>query len=658
MSNARIQFSTASEEKWLQVNPVLREGELVIARKANGKRKLVVGKPGGSSYANSEVVWDAEQAETYMNTTKDLSENVNVFVPHIDSAGILTWTNKAGLDNPSPITIKGIKGDPGEKGEQGQRGEQGAQGIQGPRGIQGEQGERGVQGAQGPAGNAATITIGSVTTSAPGTSAQVTNRGTSSAAVLDFVLPKGKDGADGGVTVDDALSSTSTNPVQNNVIYNALTNKVSTDIYSGFALIGATSTIAWRQGSQAVGSINASSYTGNAASATQDGEGNVITDTYAKKTDVSGMVKSVNNTKPDSNGNVNITVSGGGSNITVDAELSTTSTNAIQNKAVAAKFNDLTVAFDSKANIVDLADVATSGQYRDLKNTPTVDITLSSTSTNAIANKAVYDALSKKLDKTGTVAEATKATQDGYGNVIATTYARKVDLASYVKTINNTAPDESGNVTIAVSGGVTVDDTLSSTSTNAIQNKAVYNALKDKLGKNDNVATATRALQDSQGNIISSTYIKFINGVAPDTSGNVNVNADGGGVSTSVVNNWSAQQTFQRLKFNFESFATSRISGAYDSPATSVVVYNVTGALTLDMSTLTGMLANSESTLFTAYIASNASYALSITNAGTLKYVGSAADLAITSSGLLLNVLLTKNASGAVTSIAQASKLS
>lgn len=604
MSNARIQFSTASEEKWLQVNPVLREGELVIARKANGKRKLVVGKAGGSSYANSEVVWDAEQAETYMNTTKDLSENVNVFVPHIDSGGILTWTNKAGLDNPSPITIKGIKGDPGEKGDKGDRGEQGAQGIQGPRGIQGEQGERGLQGAQGPAGNAATITIGSVTTSAPGTSAQVTNRGTSSAAVLDFVLPKGKDGADGGVTVDDALSSTSTNPVQNNVIYNALLNKVSTDIYSGFALIGAATTIAWRQGSQAVGSINASSYTGNAASATQDSEGNVITETYAKKADVSGVVKSVNGTKPDTNGNVNITVSSG-SNVTVDT-------------------------------------------------------TLSATSTNAIANKAVYNALSGKLDKTETVYEATKATQDGYGNVIASTYARKVDLASYVKTVNNTAPDESGNVSITVSSGsdITVDDTLSSTSTNAIQNKAVYNALKEKLGKTDNVATATRALQDAQGNIISSTYIKFINGVGPDTSGNVNVSAGGGGVSTSVANNWSAQQNFQHLKFNFESFATSRISGTYDSPAVSVAVYNVTGALTLDMSTLTGMLANGETTLFTAYIASNASYALSITNAGTLKYVGSAADLAITSSGLLLNVLLTKNTSGAVTSIAQASKLS
>ena len=518
MSNARIQFSTASEEKWLQVNPVLREGELVIARKANGKRKLVVGKPGGSSYANSEVVWDAEQAETYMNTTKDLSENVNVFVPHIDSSGILTWTNKAGLDNPSPITIKGIKGDPGEKGDKGDRGEQGAQGIQGPRGIQGEQGERGVQGAQGPAGNAATITIGNVTTSAPGTAAQVTNRGTSSAAVLDFVLPKGKDGSDGGVTVDEELSSTSTNPVQNKAIYNALLNKVGTDIFSGFDLMGAATTIAWRQGSQRIGSINASNYTGTALRATQDSNGNVITETYAKKADVSGVVKSVNGTKPDSNGNVTIEVSGG--------------------------------------------------------SNATVDTSLSATSTNAIANKAVYTALQSKLGKTETAYAATKATQDG------------------------------------------------------------------------------------DGNTISSTYIKFINGNGPDASGNVNVNAGGGGVSTSVTNTWTAQQNFQRLKFNFESFATSFISGTFDSPATSVATYNVTGALTLDMSTLAGMISNGDTSIFTAYIASNGSYALSITNAGTLKYAGSAADLAITASGLLLNIFLTKNASGVVTSIAQATKLS
>lgn len=441
MSNARIQFSTASEEKWLQVNPVLREGELVIARKANGKRKLVVGKPGGSSYANSEVVWDAEQAETYMNTTKDLSENVNVFVPHIDSSGILTWTNKAGLDNPSPITIKGIKGDPGEKGEPGQRGEQGAQGIQGPRGIQGEQGERGVQGLQGPAGNAATITIGNVTTSAPGTAAQVTNRGTSSAAVLDFVLPKGKDGADGGVTVDDALSSTSTNPVQNNVIYNALLNKVGTDIFTGFTLMGATVLITWRQGSQLVGSINASNYTGTAL----------------------------------------------------------------------------------------------------------------------------------------------RATQDGYGNVITSTYVKKVDLVSYVKTVNN---------------------------------------------------------------------------IAPDASGNVNVSAGGGGVSTSVANTWTAQQNFHDLMLRREKYTTYVVNSTSDTPITSTMAYAVTGAFTLSLATLAGALSASQSSVFTAYFSANGDYPLTITNAGTLKYIGSASDVAITSAGMLLNILMTKDASGNLTSIVQASKLS
>lgn len=553
MSNARIQFSTASEEKWLQVNPVLREGELVIARKANGKRKLVVGKPGGSSYANSEVVWDAEQAETYMNTTKDLSENVNVFVPHIDSSGILTWTNKAGLDNPSPITIKGIKGDPGEKGEPGQRGEQGAQGIQGPRGIQGEQGERGVQGLQGPAGNAATITIGNVTTSAPGTSASVTNRGTSSAAVLDFVLPKGKDGADGGVTVDEELSSTSTNPVQNKVIYNALLNKVGTDIFSGFALMGATSTIAWRQGSQAIGSINATNYSGTARAATCDGESNVITETYTKKVDFDKTI------------------------------------------------GELQVAFQEKVDRSDLADVATSGQYNDLKNKPTY----------------------------------------------------------VVQSVNNVKPDSNGNVTITVSGGsnVTVDTTLSATSTNAIANKAVYNALSGKL---DKTGTAEYANKDGAGNTITTTYVKSVNNTTPDASGNVTITVEGGGggVSTSTENTWTAQQNFQKMKFNFESYNAPRISGATDNPAASVAVYNVQGNFTLDMSVLAGLLNNGDATLFTAYITANGAYTLSITNAGTLKYVGNASDLAITVNGLLLNILLIKSRSGDLSSAVQASALS
>ena len=56
-------------------------------------------------------------------------------------------------------------------------------------------GDTGAAGADGNDGAAATITVGSTTTGAAGTSASVTNSGTSSAAILDFTIPKGQDGS-------------------------------------------------------------------------------------------------------------------------------------------------------------------------------------------------------------------------------------------------------------------------------------------------------------------------------------------------------------------------------------------------------------------------------------------------------------------------------
>ena len=129
-----------------------------------------------------------DNAKTYMDNAKNYSENVNVFIPSVSSDGVLSWTNKAGLPNPASVNIKGAKGD---------------------------------QGLQGATGAAATIRIGSVTTGAAGSNASVTNSGTTSDVVLNFTLPRGKDGTGGGggtVTVDDELSDTSTNPVQNKVV--------------------------------------------------------------------------------------------------------------------------------------------------------------------------------------------------------------------------------------------------------------------------------------------------------------------------------------------------------------------------------------------------------------------------------------------------------
>lgn len=67
----------------------------------------------------------------------------------------------------------------------------------------------GAQGIQGPDGQAATITVGSVQTGSAGSSASVTNSGTSSAAVFDFVIPKGDKG-DTGSTGSAATISVGT----------------------------------------------------------------------------------------------------------------------------------------------------------------------------------------------------------------------------------------------------------------------------------------------------------------------------------------------------------------------------------------------------------------------------------------------------------------
>jgi hypothetical protein len=88
----------------------------------------------------------------------------------------------------------GPQGPQGIQGEQGPQGEQGLQGETGPQGPQGAQGETGAAGAQGPAGTAATITIGTVNTGSAGTNVIVTNSGTSTAAILNFTIPKGDQG--------------------------------------------------------------------------------------------------------------------------------------------------------------------------------------------------------------------------------------------------------------------------------------------------------------------------------------------------------------------------------------------------------------------------------------------------------------------------------
>lgn len=283
-----------------------------------------------------------DNAKTYMDNTKNYSENVNVFIPSVSSAGVLSWTNKAGLTNPASVNIKGAKGD---------------------------------------TGTAASITIGSVTTGAAGSNASVTNSGTASNAVLNFMLPRGKDGKDGGITVDAALSDTSINPVQNKVV------------------------------KAAIDSVAAS---------------------------------------------------------------------------VPTKVSDL-------------------------------------------PNDAGY-------------------------------LTQHQSLADYAK--------------------------------------------------------------------------------------------------TSVANTWTAAQTLNFLSVYYEKYPIYIVTGTNDTPIISAMMYKATNNFTLDLGALAMKVDKSQISVFSAYFTADADYALTITNCGTVKYIGSASDVAITSSGLLLNIMMVKDASNNLTSIVQANKLS
>lgn len=377
-----------------------------------------------------------------------------------------------------------------------------------------------------------------------------------------------------------------------------------------------------------------------------------------------------------------------------------------------AKFTDTVYthpATHPAGMITGLADVAKSGSYNDLTDKPNipasaiVDSELSSTSVNPVQNKVISAALSSKADNsvlstylpltggtlTGGITASNFQTETGAtsyfqcrkfrGEGDANSYYHAIDFGysghdsvdfyeydpnwNFYKCLTGT---KSGAVLVGNingngwNGGARLTGTptapTAAVGTNTTQiatTEFVHSAIPKNVSSFTNDVGYLTQHQSLVG------YVKSVNNTKPDSNGNVTITVSGGGgVSTSESNTWTGKQTFQKMKFNFESYNAPRISGATDNPSSSVVVYNVQGDFTLDMSTLAGLLSNGDATVFTAYITANGSYTLSITNAGTLKYVGNASDLAITVNGLLLNILLIKSSSGDLSSVAQASTLS
>ena len=333
--------------------------------------------------------------------------------------------------------------------------------------------------------------------------------------------------------------------------------------------------------------------------------------------------------------------------------------------------------------ITGLAAVATSGSYSDLSNKPTIPVV--PTNVSAFINDAGYltqhqslDDYAKKTDVNTALADklgindtAAAAIKDGAGNTISTTYTSKADVSALLSTklgVTATAyaaaRDGAGNNIVDTYAKktdiptITVDAYLSDTSTNPIQNKAVKTAIDTVTAS---IPTKVSDLENDAGYLTQHQsldgYVKSVNGVTPNVAGDVTI-AVGGGVSTDTTNTWTVKQTFSDIDVEFEYYKTEFQGSSSATPTESVLFCQTLGDFTLNLSNIVSKIPNGRSTVFRAYLSCFSDGVLTITNAGTLYYVGKASDLALTGTGLLVNILIIKKTSGAVDSVVQSSKLS
>lgn len=99
MSNARIQFSLASEDVWLAYNPFLKEGEIVTSVTTNKKVKLVQGKIGGSNYSDSTLIWDQDNAESLTSRSETAATTAATKASAADSSASAAAASQAAAAN-------------------------------------------------------------------------------------------------------------------------------------------------------------------------------------------------------------------------------------------------------------------------------------------------------------------------------------------------------------------------------------------------------------------------------------------------------------------------------------------------------------------------------------------------------------------------------
>ena len=271
--------------------------------------------------------------------------------------------------------------------------------------------------------------------------------------------------------------------------------------------------------------------------------------------------------------------------------------------------------------------------------------------TSAASSASSASTASTQAGKAADSASASKEAAQSAATTASNYASAARSSASEAKAYMDTTKDLSENVNVFVPT-VDADGTLTWTNKAGLSNPAAVNIKGAKgdpgpQGPKGDEVTIDEELSATSVNPVQNKIVK----VAID-------NVTDSIPKTSIANTWTAQQNFYNLMLSRETYSNFDIVSGSDTPITSTMIYpSVTSTFTLNLSKLAGKLRPNQTTVFTAYFIGNGNYPLIITDAGIIKYIGSASDVAVTPYGMLLNILMVRDGGGTLTSIVQASKL-
>jgi len=227
--NAQITENNTSSVRGTTTTPSSVAGSTAVGVQPSITRMTIPGIKGADGDITWQGTWSSSTTYTQNNAIQYNGSSYVALQGNTDvrpDTNASVWSLMAQKGDTGATGASGATGETGPRGLQGERGLQGPQGLSGTNGPtgatgpQGPQGDPGPTGPQGAGGPAATVTVGAVTTGIAGSSASVTNSGSSSQAVLDITIPRGDTGASGSFTWRGTWSSATAYGTNEVVLYN------------------------------------------------------------------------------------------------------------------------------------------------------------------------------------------------------------------------------------------------------------------------------------------------------------------------------------------------------------------------------------------------------------------------------------------------------